>query len=269
GLLILGWRVSMVIAGAVCVLLAAVLVPAVAPLDTRLDRRGTVREPLPAADSAPAAVRSVRPNVRGAGALWAVLRDAELRRLSLMSLAFACTQLVFITFLVSLLNLQLGHSLVWAAGTLALAQIASTVSRIAFGYIADRWIDPARLLGILGLAMGAACIALSLLGHATGIGWTVAAAIFCAATAMGWNGVFFAQLTRTAIQRGDLATIAGASQFFTFAGSMSGPVVFAEIIRVGGSYSLGFLLLAALPAAAGGWMLWGHLRDVGPAGRPR
>jgi len=78
---------------------------------------------------------------------------------------------------------------------------------------------------------------------------------------MGWNGVYFAELARTAAQRADVATVAGASQFFTFAGSMSGPVLFAGVIRAGGSYSLGFALFALLPAAAGVTMLRSHLRQ--------
>lgn len=242
GLLVLGWQLSLVAAGALCAALAVALLPAVARLDP-----GTV---LNDGTSPPS-----RPAAHGAAALWSVLRDPPLRRLSLMSLAFACAQLAFVTFLVSLLNLQLGHPLAWAAGVLAVTQVASTIARIVLGYVADRWIDAGRLLGLIGIAMGAACVALSLLDQDTPTAGVVAVAIICAATSMGWNGVFLAELTRTASARSDLATVAGATQFFTFSGSMIGPLVFGEIVRAGGSYGLGFLLIATLPAVAGGWML--------------
>lgn len=255
GLATLGWQPSIALAGAACALLGVALLPAVG----RLDAHGEAKTPAEEVQNVPA-----EPLISATGlrALWSVLRDPALRRLSLISLAFACTQLVFITFLVSLLNLQLGHSLTWAAGILAVAQIASTGARIALGYAADRWIDAARLLGWLGLAMGASLLSLALLAPTTGDAWVFAAAIFCAATGMGWNGVYFAELARTARTRADLATVAGASQFFTFAGSMSGPVLFAVVIRAGVSYSTGFALFALLPAAAGIAMLRAQRRSA-------
>jgi MFS family permease len=283
GLAALGWRWSIALAAVACALLGAALFPTVhrlqkgrippdpapdadwsaEPLNTPPDdparslRAAAKAQPGARAAQDAHAARQVesKPAAAGLGALWTVLRDPPLRRLSLMSLAFACTQLVFVTFLVSLLNLQLSHSLAWAAGILAAAQVVSTAARIALGYAADRWIDAGPLLGWLGIAMAASLLALALLRPSTGDAWVFAAAVFCAATGMGWNGVYFAELARTAAQRADIATVAGASQFFTFAGSMSGPVLFAGVIRTGGSYSLGFAVFALLPAAAGLAML--------------
>jgi nitrate/nitrite transporter NarK len=191
-----------------------------------------------------------------------VLREPALRRLSFASFSFAFTQLCFTTFLVSYLKLELGQSLATAAAVLAGSQAISTASRIAWGHAADRWIRPSVLLASLGIAMGLACAVLGLLdytGHAgvsdaagTGasLAWVIAAAVFCAATIMGWNGVFFAELARQA-GRHDMATLAGASQFITFAGSMGGPVIFAEVIRLGGSYGGAYLALAGLPLLSG------------------
>ncbi len=289
GLATLGWQWSIALAALACALLGLALFPAVLPLQkvrmplTPAPDAELSAEPLnaPPDEAAEAELRAAarrqasttvaqdvdaaqveaKPAAAGLGALWSVLRDPPLRRLSLMSLAFASTQLVFVTFLVSMLNLQLSHSLAWAAGILAAAQVVSTVARIALGYAADRWIDAAPLLGWLGVAMAASLVALALLQPTTPDAWVFAAAVFCAATGMGWNGVYFAELARTAAQRADVATVAGASQFFTFAGSMSGPVLFAGVIRAGGSYSLGFALFALLPAAAGVTMLRSHLRQ--------
>lgn len=253
GLLAIGWRPSIAVAGAACGLLALALWPAAA----RLEPHRASGHAAPAADThapaadAPAADAPAADQVPG---LRAVVRHRPLLRLSLMSFAFAFTQLCFVTFLVSYLHLAMGRSLAFAAGVLASAQVISTVARIGWGHVADRWVDPATLLGALGLAMAASCVGLGLL-PATASGTAIAvAATACAATAMGWNGVYFSELARHAAPN-QVAALAGASQFLTFSGSMAGPVVFAEIIRHGGSYAGAYVALAALPAAAGVMML--------------
>lgn len=237
GLHAMGWRPSVVLAGAACAALALALRPLVAKLEP--PRSPTAGAP---------ASRS------WAAGLATVIRDPALRTLSLASFAFAFTQLCFTTFLVSYLHLELGLSLSTAAAILAGSQLVSTGSRIGWGHVADRWVAPGTLLGALGLAMALSCAALAMLGESAGTGLIVAAAVFCAATVMGWNGVFFAELARQSA-RADMATLAGASQFVTFFGSMSGPVIFAELIRNGGSYGGAYLMLGVLPALAGVAML--------------
>jgi len=243
GLHALGWQLSTVGAGAACVLLALALWPAIARLEPRFGRRPRERS-------------AAAPQPPGAGAaaptpgLKAVTRNRAVLRLSMMSFAFAFTQLCFVTFLVSYLKLSLGRSLALAAGILAGAQVISTAARIAWGIVADRWVDPAVLLGGIGLAMGASCLGLALLPTSAGDTAIVLAAVACAATVMGWNGVYFAELARLS-KPGEFAAMAGASQFFTFSGSMAGPIVFAESIRHGASYAGAYAALALLPAAAG------------------
>lgn len=252
GLEAFGWRPSIVVAALACAATAIALRPLAARLDAPKPAAMTA-----AAVSAPASAEPASAPDRAPGpaaGLLTVLRDRQLRRLSLTSFAFACTQLCFVTFLVSYLNLELGQSLASAAAILAGSQAISTASRIFWGHVGDRWLSPATVLGTLGVAMGLACAALALLGNTAGTALTIAVVAVCAATAMGWNGVFFAELARHA-GRNDMAALAGASQFFTFCGSMSGPVVFAEIIRHGGSYGAAYLVLAALPLGAGLAML--------------
>lgn len=263
GLRAIGWRPSIVVAALLCAATALALRPLVAKLEP----------PKPPPVDTDAAVEQPAEIPPTAG-LATVLRDPDLRRLSLTSFAFAFTQLCFVTFLVSYLNLELSLSLATAAAILAGSQIVSTMARIGWGHVGDRWIDPAALLGLLGLSMAAACAGLGLLGSVPGTGagtaMVVAVAAVCAATAMGWNGVFFAELARKA-GRSEMAALAGASQFFTFCGSMSGPVVYAEIIRHGGSYGAAYLSLALLPGVAGLAMLRATYKrgDSAPAGSLR
>lgn len=248
GLHAAGWQPSVACAGAACALLALLLWPTIARLEPQVAGRSDAR-----ADARTDTRNEPAGPARGLG-LMAVLRNGSVLRLSIMSFAFAFTQLCFVTFLVSYLHLALGRSLALAAGILASAQVISTVARIGWGYVADRWVDPAVLLGGLGLAMAASCVGLAALPASAGDAMILLAATTCAATVMGWNGVYFAELARHARQR-EVAALAGASQFLTFFGSMAGPVLFAEIIRRGGTYAGAYLAIAAVPAAAGAMML--------------
>jgi MFS family permease len=198
-----------------------------------------------------------------AGAAWRIvadplmtgLRDPALRRLGAVSFAYALTQVCFLTFLVSFLSVEHAFALAAAAAILSAAQVTSVFARIAFGYVADRWIPPERLLPLLGVSMAIACVLLGALPAEPSIGMTVAAAMFCALTAVGWNGVFFAELARVA-PPGGLAAATGTTQFMTFFGGMSGPVVFSEAIGHGAGYGNAFQGLALVPFAAAivGWL---------------
>lgn len=263
GLATIGWRPSLTVLAGICLAMAVLLFRARRLLDPARSRNAAAG----AAATAPPSGRDPSP------ALLRVLKSPALRRLSLSSFAFAFTQLVFLTFLVSYLNLQLGESLALAAGVLSASQVVSTGSRILWGHAGDRWIDPGRLLGWLGIAAGfglAALGSLAWIGRPAGLSGgavltslSVLAAMVCAATAMGWNGVFFAELARRC-RPSELAAVAGATQFITFGGSMAGPVVYGEILRLGGSYSGAYLVLAVLPVVAGVSMLRPASNRPGP-----
>jgi hypothetical protein len=78
--------------------------------------------------------------------------------------------------------------------------------------------------------------------------------LFCAATVVAWNGVFFADLARQ-VQPSEVAQATGATQFMTFTGGMLGSGVFALLVSATGSYAAVFGLTALLPAATGLLML--------------
>jgi MFS family permease len=234
GLAWLGWRGAAVGLAAGCLALAAAL----GPWGHRL-------EPPPTSPPAGGVVLLMR-------RVW---REALLRRLGLASLAYAWTQQVFVTFIVSLLNLRLGWTLVAAAGLLSMSQLVATLARIGFGALSDRLVAPGRLLVGLGLAMSACCVALGALAGAAGESgaaseWLLsAAALVCAATAMGWNGVFFAELALR-VPRQEIVQVSGATQFLTFMGGMLGPLLFGEALRAGLSWAMAWLLVALVPLAA-------------------
>jgi MFS family permease len=179
-----------------------------------------------------------------------VLAYAPTRRVALTSLVYAFTQVSFLTFLVSLLKIEHGHSLSLAAGLLSTSQEVSVVARIGWGHVSDRWIDPTRLLGLLGVTMGAGVALLGLLPATTPWPWTLAVTMLCAGTAVAWNGVFYADLVRH-VPPARVAQATGATQFMTFMGGMSGSAAFAVMVSAMGGYSTAFAAVAVLPAATG------------------
>jgi hypothetical protein len=84
-------------------------------------------------------------------------------------------------------------------------------------------------------------------------GWPLAALLAVAAalgaTAIGWNGVYLAEVARLApAGRAGLAT--GGCLFFTFVGVVVCPFLFGVLQRASGSYALCFAAAAGVCALA-------------------
>lgn len=239
-LLAVGWPNALPLLGAVCILAAFALVPA----------RGVLAEPAAAADAAaaraPLAFRWRRATDAMIGPIRLVLATPRLRDLAAASLGYASAQLVYIAYFVSHLTLQLGLSLVAAGAIYAFGHGAGIVGRIAWGAVADRWLSPRATLAAIGV-VSAACAALTALFSAA---WPLAAvgavAMAYGASAVGWNGVFLAEVARSA-PAGQVGAATGGTQFFTFGGALLGPVIFAAAVSITGSYAWGFALFAAVP----------------------
>jgi hypothetical protein len=85
------------------------------------------------------------------------------------------------------------------------------------------------------------------------------------ASAVGWNGVFLAEVARLAPE-GRVAIITGGTQFYTFGGVLVGPPVFGATVSASGSYAVGFVLVAILPMAIGIRLLVSQRRATGARG---
>jgi hypothetical protein len=84
--------------------------------------------------------------------------------------------------------------------------------------------------------------------------WAVFAfGIALGATAVGWNGVFLAELTRLA-PPGRIGDVTGGSSFFTFLGVVVTPPLFHFVLGLTSSYGATYALLG-VPAFAAGLML--------------
>jgi MFS family permease len=231
-----GWRLAAIAVAALCVLTAIAAQPIRAEND---------------ADRDPARPISPRGPVR---ALALVATEPSVRRLALCSFFFSALQLCLTTYLVTYLTAHLGYSLVSAGLMLSVATSAGIVGRIAWGALADRSARPAAVLGALGCAMAiaAAATALSSPDWPRGL-MAVVCAIF-GGTAIGWNGVYIAEVAREA-PPGKAVEATGGALFFTFFGVLVTPPLFAAIVAASGSYALAFAAVAAAPFACGLWLL--------------
>jgi MFS family permease len=231
-----GWRLSALVVAGLCVLTAVIAQSIRAENDADRDPKRPI---------------SARGPFR---ALALVATDANVRRLALSSFFFSALQLCLTTYLVTYLANQLGYTLVEAGLMLAVATTAGIVGRIAWGAAADRSGRPAAVLGLVGLAMAAAAGAMAI----SSPDWPRAAMIvLCAAfggTAIGWNGVYLAEVAREAPE-GKTVEATGGALFFTFFGVLITPPLFAAIVEGGGSYSMAFAVVAVPPLLCGLWLL--------------
>jgi MFS family permease len=177
-----------------------------------------------------------------------------LRWLAFCSFLYSAVQLCLSGYLVTFLVEEVHLQLVVAGTILAVTHAAGAAGRLAWGWIADRLRS-----GTLALiANGCVGVAGALATAAIAPGWpvwaiAVAGAVF-GFSAIGWNGVFMAVIARQAPR--DIGAATGGSLFFTYAGVVIIPSLFAQLHeRAGLSYALGFALLGLLTAAGIGCLL--------------
>lgn len=223
-----GWRGALLSVAFICLVLAAV----VQPLRGRFDDERDTRLPLLGWE-------------QFVGPLSLVWRDRTLRRLALSSFAYSGMQVTLSAFLVTYLNQALELSVVAAGLMLSAAQAAGVAGRLLWGWVADRFVEPRRVLGGLGLGMSAFAM---LTGLFTPQWPQVAMFAICVCfggTAVAWNGVFLAQIARLS-PPGRAGEVTGGTSFLTFGGVMAMPAIFSLILAVSGSYTLGFTVAAAI-----------------------
>ena len=179
-----------------------------------------------------------------------VLGVPSIRALALASLFYSAMQLCLMGYMVTYLVQDLELSLVRAGILLAIAQAGGVFGRIAWGTVADRWIPPQRMFGLLGLTMAGGAAATALFSPAWPDSALMLTLMLFGAAAIGWNGVMLAQVARLA-SPGKVGLATGGTLFFTFFGVVTGPLLFGAIVGSGLGYRAAYLLLA-LPAFAVG-----------------
>ena len=137
---------------------------------------------------------------------------------------------------------------------LSVAQAAGIVARIMWGVLADRGGRPLRVLGGIGIAMALCAIAFGLISPAWPRMLVVLVCAAFGATAIGWNGVFLAEVAREA-PPGRAGEATGGTLFFTYFGILVGPPLFTLLVESGVSYAAAYVLIVMPALACGVWLL--------------
>ncbi|MBC5784614.1 MFS transporter [Ramlibacter sp. USB13] len=177
-----------------------------------------------------------------------------LRMLAGCSFVFSVAQLSLTTYLVTFLTQDLAYGLVAAGAVLAISQLGGVFGRVWWGYASDRWFGARRMLASLGTLMALAALAAALLQPAVPHAVVVLVLFVFGASAIGWNGVYLAEVARQAPEgRAGMAT--GGTLAITFLGNVLGPPLFGSVSAGFGSYRASFVVLA-LPLALCAVVLW-------------
>jgi MFS family permease len=228
--LTLSWQAAAVIIGVTCAVAAVAMQPLRRAYDT----------------PAPGTIPTQRLGLR---ALLAVtFGHRRLTELAIASIGYAGSQMCLAMFLVAYLHEQIGYTVVAAGALLSIAMVAGIIGRIGWGVLADLLGEARPMLGILGIVM-ALCTAL--LGSVTPDWPYPLVVILCAvfgASAIGWNGVFIAEIARHA-PPGKVAPATGASLMFTYTGVVVIPLAFSLLVEFAG-YRWAYGMLTATTAVA-------------------
>ncbi|MGO8921157.1 MAG: MFS transporter [Stellaceae bacterium] len=228
--LALGWRGAALISAALCLALVGLVEPLHRRLDTDAD---------PKARNESGVLAAIR----------LVLGLPALRRLALASLAFSAIQLCFSAFVITFLTYRVGLALVTAGAVMAAAQAAGVAARILWGWVADRFLPARALLLLLGLLMAASGALTGLISGDWPLSAIVGVTMLLGASALGWNGVFLAEVAQLA-PTGAAGAATGGALSLTFLGVVIGPPLFSAVVTASGSYRPAFFAAAFAAAAA-------------------
>jgi MFS family permease len=184
-----------------------------------------------------------------------VLAHRALSTMAACSFMFSMVQLSLTTYLVTFLHDDLSYGLVAAGLALSATQMGGMGGRIVWGYVADRWLGAQRMLLLLAIMMALGALASAFLNADTPKAVVVAILVAFGASAIGWNGVYLAEVARRAPEgKASLAT--GGTLAFTFLGVVVGPPVFGALSGLFGSYRAGFVGLMVVACVSGSVLFW-------------
>ena len=223
--LAIGWQLAFVSAAVACALCAWAVQPLRAGLDD--DRDPTVK---------PSILTSVVQPLR------LIFEHPSLRALSMTSFLFAVCQMSLMAYLVTFLFEDLGWSLVAAGVALTVAQAGGVIGRILWGYVADRWLSPTMMLIVIALMLTTGAVGTALLRPESSPWILFPVLVIFGASAIGWNGVFLAEIARLA-PAGQASVATGGTLCITFLGVVLGPPLFGVLAGILKSYGTSYGVL--------------------------
>jgi MFS family permease len=158
-----------------------------------------------------------------------LLGEQRFRRLSVAAFIYAGLALCLVAFMTVQLTTTVGLDLVRAGQMLAAYQIAGSVSRPIWGWIADRVLTPAQTLALLGAGMALTSVLTGLYGPGWPIWAILANALLAGCTSGGYTGVAYAEYAALGGTRRTEAT--GLGTAILFAGGMAVPPIFGAAVN--------------------------------------
>lgn len=235
----ISWQWAFLVVAAASLLCAAIIQPLCASLDADKDRKQRL---------------SFGNGL--AGPLKLVFSQRSLTVLAAVSFLFSITQLSLTTYLVTFLHEDLSMGLIVAGFTLAVAQAAGVAGRLVWGYIADKFLGPSKMLAVIAILIAISAVATALLQYVDSPLLVIIVLSLFGSSAVGWNGVYLAEVARQA-PAGQASVATGGTLAMTFLGVVVGPPLFGLIASIFGNYSLAYATLV-IPAGLSLWLLWRH-----------
>ena len=184
-----------------------------------------------------------------------VLAHRSLLTMASCSFMFSMVQLSLTTYLVTFLHDDLSYGLVAAGLALSVTQLGGIGGRVVWGYVADRWLGARRMLLLLASMMALGALASAFLTTDTPQAVVIAILVAFGASAIGWNGVYLAEVARRA-PPGMASMATGGTLAFTFLGVVVGPPMFGALSGLFGTYRAGFLGLMVMASISGMVLYW-------------
>ncbi len=191
-----------------------------------------------------------------------VLRTPALRPIAVVAFTFGAIQLCLFAFLVTFLVERVALTLVLAGTVFSVMQGSGVVARIVWGWLSDHVATSRTLLAIIGVGI----ILSTMTANEMTPGWPLLAIMLVSAvmgaTAVGWNGIYLAEVARV-VPQAQVGAATGGVLMFTFLGIVAGPSTFGMLVRHTGEYTAGFALLNVLVGIAVLMLLFGKNPAVG------
>jgi MFS family permease len=230
--LLIDWQLSMLVVAALCLVCAGVSQSLRADLDSDRQaelhiRWGSLIDPI-----------------------RMVLAHRALLTMASCSFMFSMVQLSLTTYLVTFLHDDLSYGLVAAGLALSVTQLGGIGGRVAWGYVADRWLGARGMLLLLASMMAICALGSAFLTTDTPHALVIAILVGFGASAIGWNGVYLAEVARRA-PPGMASMATGGTLAFTFLGVVLGPPMFGALSGLFGTYRAGFVGLMVMASVSG------------------
>jgi MFS family permease len=226
-----GWRMALVIAGAVLAAATALTWSFRSRIDTPRDPRVAARLVSFRWTDIAVPLRSLSK----APGLWSI---------SWVGCLLALPQACWVTFAATYLVVALGLSLSVAGLVFAVMQATSVVGRVLMGWIADNVASSTTTLALASIASALSTIAFALVSPDWPVWALLALAAVGGVAVSGWNGIQIAEVARRS-PPGLVGETAAGSVILVYASNMLGPVGFAAFVALTGRFDYAFMLSGA------------------------